>query len=169
MTRSFGLALVGASSVLLTASACDETTSCTLIGCGPSNFTLVREDWPAGDYELEVSFTAGEEVAYLCDFRIAGNPNDLLENDLLEDDAGADAPGGQCRQTKGAQRSLVNVFVYDGVRLEMYDSPASLQLELRSAAETIFEDTITPQYITSYPNGSDCGPACQMTDTDIEL
>lgn len=164
MKRSFLLVLAGASSIVLNASGCEEPeTYCTLIGCTPSSFNLLQDDWAEGDYELEVSFRAPEDVTFLCEFRVAGDPNDLIE-----DDAGVDAPSSRCRQTKGTQGGTVNVFVYDGVRLEMYPDPATLQLELRRAGQTLFEDTLTPQYTESYPNGPDCG-TCRTTDTDIEL
>ncbi len=60
------------------------------------------------------------------------------------------------------QRSVrVEANEYDD-RMSLEDPPASVPwiVRLRDGATLVFEETLTPDYVTSFPNGEACGPTC---------
>lgn len=159
-TLSVALALC---SLAFGAIGCDDTNVCTLRGCSENQLRLAKDTWVPGEYELEVAYSLAGDVSFRCTFET---------NDAADRDAGADAgetpAEPSCVQLTGTQRSLRMSVESEAPFLHMWDSPESLQLTLRSADETLFEDTISPEYTESFPNGPGCG-SCFTVSTSIEI
>jgi hypothetical protein len=132
-------------------------------GCRASDYQLVHA-WSAGDYEVEVSYALEGDIAFVCTLSLA-------DADLDDDGGGSGNQQGSCTQTQG-DGSAVLLNVLNGgttVLLSLYDAPEAFDLVLRRDGETLFEDTVTPDYETSHLAGrSECG-ACRQADMSIEL
>jgi hypothetical protein len=77
------------------------------------------------------------------------------ESGFAEDDAGTIAQP-ECEQVTGSDRSVI-LLAGGQPAIALADAPDSMQRVVRAADETIFDETITPDYEVSYPNGPDCG------------
>lgn len=144
---------------LLAMSACEETQICTNIGCRANDYQLVRE-WSPGEYEVDVSYTLGGDVAFACTLHIEEGE---------DDDAGAfDNREGACTQTEGDPRAVALNVLNGAVTLSIYDAPESFQLDVSRQGESLARDTVTPQYEVSYPNGPKCGE-CRSATMAIAL
>jgi hypothetical protein len=137
---------------------CEEERSCPGVGCGPSSHHLGSELWPPGDYEISIAY---EAIEVDCSFRIGAAS---MSGD---EDAGAfeDEPMADCSPTTAGP---ITVWVTDGVRLEMYDSPASFELSIERQGRALFDETIAPDYEISEISGPHCG-VCRNTNETIDV
>lgn len=141
---------------------CDESISCTAIGCGQSTFRLLSDDWQPGDYELEVSYSLSGEAAFRCPFRIEAS-------DGAGEDAGSDGDEPRCTQTLGTSRYIdFSVDAAGTPTIALLDAPPTLQLTLRRAGGLPREKTVTPHYDVEEINGPGCGE-CRTATEDVEL
>jgi hypothetical protein len=156
MTRGYVGALLSAL-ILLTNAGCTEERSCTRIGCAASRLMLDTEGWAVGQYEIEVRYTLSGDIAFECTFDVGEQATD------------AGPIQSTCRQTAGDTRT-VELYPPSGMEptLDVYDSPDEVRLILRSAGETLFDDTIALEHETSYPNGRDCA-ACRSANMTLSL
>lgn len=155
--------LVVALGSLSLAIGCKDDTSCTALPCAPSELRFVKDAWATGEYELDVSYSNEGDVSFRCSLRIptAGGNND---------DAGDTPNGPSCTQLTGSTRAL-DLFLESGEpTLWMHDTPDAVQLELRHADQTLFEDALTLDYTTTFPNGTGaaCG-RCNTASMNIEI
>ena len=158
MTRTRPVALTALVALALALAGCEEERACTLIGCAPSSLTLDTAGWEPGEYEIEVRYTAGGEIAFECTLE--------LGQQVVAD---AGPIQSTCRQTAGDTRALeLYPTTNTAPRLEVYDSPDEVRLVLRSDGETLFDDTIALEHEVSYPNGPHCG-GCRSAEMTLTL
>lgn len=135
---------------------------CNAVGCAPSGYQLGNEAWPAGDYEVAITYERGERVEVSCAFRI-----DAAFAGGEEDDAGVEyePPMAECSQTTGGKVSL---SFAQRATFTMFDSPASFELSVKREGRVLFEETITPDYDASEINGPGCG-VCRTANETIDV
>jgi hypothetical protein len=149
---------------LLIANGCDNAPPCppTYL-CGSSDYQLVRA-WTAVEYEVEVAYAHGGDIAFVCTLSFSGDDGD-------DDGGGAGNTQGNCTQTRGETRPIALNLLSGGtaVTLSLYDSPDTFDLTLRSDGETLFDGTFTPDYEASHVSGRpDCG-ACRTAYMNIDV
>jgi hypothetical protein len=165
MKRLFLLSALAFVCSLLAATGCEESDACTAAGCGPSRLKLDTEGWAPGEYEIELRYTLGGDQAFVCTLSV----DDPQASEHAGDDAGPSGYESTCRQTKGTSRSVqLYPSAHMGPAIEVFDAPDEVQLVLRTGDQTLFDDTITLEHETSYPNGPDCG-ACRSASMTLTL
>jgi hypothetical protein len=137
--------LIVAAGLVFSSVACDWSHSCTDIGCASGLTVNVRPasgTWADGDYEL----SAGAEQ---CTFSI---PRDVPS-------VGSGTLDCYRRTSGGVGPS--------GLQLTFEGTPETLAVVLTRDGTAILDETSTPSYAESQPNGPDCGPHCRQGSLDL--
>jgi hypothetical protein len=138
---------------LLGFAGCDEAVrACTLIGCESAlvvSLTPTGEALPAGRYTVHA--TAGDDEAASCAFRLAPCASGTMcLSDPSEGCRGAYLDGDTARVT-----------------LPPVGSDVSLAVSRDGAA--VAETALAPAYVPQYPNGVDCGAACEIARVAVSV
>lgn len=137
--------LVLAAGLVFSSVACDLSHSCTDIGCASGltlSLRLASGSWADGDYEL----SAGAEH---CTFSI---PRDVP------------AVGSG---TLDCYRRTSGEVGPSGLQLRFEGTPETLAVALTRDGAPLFDESSTPSYAESQPNGPDCGPHCRQGSVDL--
>lgn len=138
--------------------ACDSLGgSCTLIGCIDSfSIELTRATGPfaPGSYDITVD-ASGSPVTFAC---TVGEQLQLSRCERPEN-----APPELSVQPVLGASAVESFFV------QVQGTPTEVVLEIDIDGVPALERTFSPSYVTSRPNGPDCGPVCRSADEAIEL
>lgn len=152
------LALLGA--VGWGAFGCGETTDggpgygCTDIGCLSSlEFTIADDGGEAGnrDDEYVVTVTVGERIG-TCTL-------------VIVETAAESERSNEC--TGDVPIELGSTDDFTGFTIN--EAPETVHVVVTLDGATVYDETVTPEYTTSQPNGPDCPPVCQSASVPIEL
>ena len=132
--------------------------SCTDVGCGPAlSVEFVGGQWEAGEYEITV---VADGVTTTC---TATLPLTSCESAVSCDrpDRGFWVMHSGCALEPAEQR-------LDGLEWTG-EGPAQVSVEVRRDGALLSTESVAPSYRTSYPNGEECGPACQHADQTLTV
>lgn len=169
MKTLFGRALTGALlGVYAVGGAGCEKQTCTGIGCTePVEIYVTAEAWLVGDYTVGVSTP---ERAFTCNL-----PVPVLDSEGSVAAGGESAVWGlpaDCTQTAGTaaeQWETPDIYFDRGFRIHLLWATSELELTLHYEGQTLLEESVTPTYTKSYPNGRECdGSPCLNYKATLE-
>ncbi|WP_437534449.1 hypothetical protein WME79_09845 [Sorangium sp. So ce726] len=151
------------------------TKECTAVGCNDGfSITAATADksWTAGEYTLELTVdgnavscayswtntpdVGGSGVFVQCSPTVRVSINAVT---ICTETRHGDAVSQSCIPAPGQFTQLLAI---DG-------TPARVDVVVRRDGALLGEQSFTPAYRTSYPNGEDCGPACRQDAQDWPL
>lgn len=120
------------------------TRACTQAGCAQALTVSMTPELPVGDYE--VVLTTPDQTTR-CDFRVAAE----FGGDTLECDKESD-------------------FRISAFGITFHNRPKSLEVSItRIETDETVNETFTPKYEESRPNGPKCGPVCETASVDLDV
>ena len=150
---------------------------CTEIGCVDSvsvQLTTADGAWPDGRYEVVMQLDDGQTKR--CQ---ASMPADLPEHigsaSNLECDPALSAQlstQSSCRAvTSGDAETETCVPMPGRFQLELWlqSTPQQLDLRILRDGQAVLEQTVSPQYEGSQPNGPDCEPTCRGAQLQMQI
>lgn len=154
-----GYWVVGVAALLQSGTACDDTHSCTLVGCvNGVSVTLGTGSgaWQEGEYAVELSLD-DEQVS--CAFAVPEDSPVTGSSTTLDCGPGITA----LLMSRG---STANDF---DVQLSSYSEPKTLTVSLSHDGAEILSSSPPVVYIESQPNGPDCEPVCRQARVELTV
>jgi hypothetical protein len=158
------------------ASGCEVFThSCTEIGCLDGvtlELTPGGGTFADGNYTLEL---IAETTRSACRFAIPDSTPSQGTVGTVDCDLGLDAfiqQAAECTEMRTADavsescRPLPGQFTLNA---QLQATPETLAVRLVRDGVSLVEQTLTPAYETSRPNGPDCDPECRQAQVSLEL
>ncbi len=137
-----------------------ELESCTVLGCGPAlSVELGGGQQEPGEYEITIT---ADGVETTCSATLPFASCELAVS-CDRSDPGFSVLHSGCALGTDEHR-------LDGI--EWYGAaagPEQISVEVRLDGTLIGSGSGAPAYDTFYPNGEDCGPACQQTDEVVTI
>lgn len=139
--------------LLATLPSCDtETQSCTMLGCADGFRVDFQRDgvWPGALYTVEVDLDGAKTT---CTVTLP-----FASCDVAAACTGGDTAAVQLGQSGCALDPLEHKL--SGVTI-LGKEPKAVNVTVSRAGASVGQDSYTPVFSTSQPNGADCEPTCR--------
>ena len=131
-------------------------TMCTLIGCIDGlSVDFVRGAWPDGSYSVRVRQDG--KAPTFCTAKLPFEPS----GSSGKCDAIGVALGSSGQMLPANQQALT------GLRIS--GTPAHVEIEVSRNGTVELSTAVTPSYVTTNPNGPDCGPTCTQASVKVTI
>jgi hypothetical protein len=115
---------------------------CTLIGCNDGVNVQYSAALAPGDYEVDIATSLGSAT---CSLTVT-----------------AEGSADQCSGT------LANVTA-GSRQLFVPGRPTDIAIQITGEAGEVADDSFTPDYEVSQPNGPGCGPECHNAEVELDV
>lgn len=136
--------------------------ACTTIGCADGFHVALSPTagWPAGSYEVVIETEAGKttcqgELPVTCD--VAGITCTTVPD------------RGEKNPRVGVSGCALGPNEQGYADIQLPDGPASVRVHIAHEGKTLVEQSFSPEYQTSQPNGPGCEPVCRQASGSITV